>query len=668
MSSRAGYSATRQQFLSESLEAILGSLTSNALFSVDISQRNAWIWIIDNLRSIVSDLDDAFVFLEFTIPRMGRRVDAVVLHGGCVFVVEYKVGSEHYRSVDIDQVVGYALDLKNFHEPSHSIPIFPVLIATRARQADLNVRIAEDHVSDCILSNGNDLSVVIRRASESFDARPVDPLQWVDGRYQPTPTIIEAAQALYRNHRVDEITRNEAGAQNLSATAAYLSAVIEDCKRAPRKAVCFVTGVPGSGKTLAGLNLATIRTQIAKEEYAVFLSGNGPLVKVLRTALARDQKDRAKAEGTELTGPGASRSVEQFIQNIHHFRDANVRTPEPPVEKVVVFDEAQRAWDRNQTNQFMRKKRNSPDFDASEPEFLLSVMARHKDWCTVICLVGTGQEINTGEAGLDEWLKVLSERFTEWQIHMSDRIVAEPGSFGVSLIPGDVVTAPHLHLSTSIRSFRSEAVSDFASAMIDGKPEKALALSETLGGFEFIITRDADCARAWLRSRRRGTERAGIVAFSNAIRLKPEGFFVKSKIAPEEWFLAERSDIRSSDYLEDIATEFDVQGLELDWACVCIDANLRIGPEGRISPASFRGTHWQSVNDSARQQYILNAHRVLLTRARQGVVIFVPKGHPDDPTRKPKWYDDIYEYFLNCGVKAYRSVHFDSGIKTLSST
>jgi hypothetical protein len=217
----------------------------------------------------------------------------------------------------------------------------------------------------------------------------------------------------------------------------------------------------------------------------------------------------------------------------------------------------------------MRKKRHQPDFDASEPEFLLSVMDRHEDWCTVICLVGNGQEINTGEAGLGEWLTALAEHFSTWEVHLSDRIVAEPAAFGVSDLPKVITVESKLHLAAAIRSFRSEVVSSFASAIIDGKPTEALALSRKLNRFEFRVTRDLGKARDWLRQHRRGTERSGLLAFSNAIRLKPEGLFVKANIDAVDWFLADRSDVRSSDYLEDAATEFDVQGLELDWACVC---------------------------------------------------------------------------------------------------
>ena len=492
MMKRADYSATAEQFLAESAESILGSLTANAHFAVEIKQRNAWLATIAHLKDALVDHSEAHIFLEFTIPRMGRRVDAVVLSGGCLFVLEYKMGYEHFYSADIDQVVGYALDLKNFHEPSHRLSIFPILIASGAGLLKSDFLIAKDGVCECILLNESGLSDVIKYASKKFHGDPISACAWIEGKYKPTPTIVEAAQALYQNHRVDDITRNEAGAENLSCTAAYVSAVIDTCKRNSQKAICFITGVPGSGKTLAGLNIANLRTQVAEDEYAVFLSGNGPLVKVLRCALIRDQSEQARAG---VVAQLKRQSVEQFIQNIHHFRDANVGSNAPPIEKVVLFDEAQRAWNTRKASQFMRKERNCPDFHSSEPEFLLSVMDRHHDWCTVVCLVGNGQEINTGEAGLNEWLIALRMRFAAWKVHISDRILEEPDTFGVREFPLCIETDKGLHLSTAIRSFRSESVSAFASAIIDGKPEEARALSTRLNQFEFRITRDLATAR-----------------------------------------------------------------------------------------------------------------------------------------------------------------------------
>ena len=393
---RYAYGATSDDFLAAHDEDILGSLSIKAEFDITLQQRTAWMRSISDIRKAIHNLDHAHVFLEFVIPRMGRRADCIITFRGCIFVVEYKVGSAHFHSTDIDQVLGYALDLKNFHEPSHNLPIIPVLVATEAITAEIQIQPAHDLVCSPVMATKGDLNRILVAAAQYFQSEPVDPDWWAQGRYKPTPTIIEAAQALYRNHNVDEITRNEAGAENLSATAAYVSLVIDNAKANSKKVICLITGVPGAGKTLAGLNIANLRTKIADDEHAVFLSGNGPLVKVLQAALVEDQKAQAKADGVELSVvTSGRRSVAQFIQNIHHFRDANLDPSIVPIEKVAIFDEAQRAWDNHQTSKFMRE-RGVTDFDMSEPQFLLSVMDRHEDWCVVICLVGHGQEINTG--------------------------------------------------------------------------------------------------------------------------------------------------------------------------------------------------------------------------------------------------------------------------------
>jgi hypothetical protein len=464
---------------------------------------------------------------------------------------------------------------------------------------------------------------------------------WQAGRYRPTPTIVEAAQALYRGHAVEEISRSEAGAENLTRTSDYLASVIETAKEAKHKAICFITGVPGSGKTLAGLNLATARQRAHDDEHAVFLSGNGPLVAVLREALALDAVAQARQEGRSILKAQEDRRASAFIQNIHHFRDEALSAPAAPIERVAIFDEAQRAWDVKQTSKFMQQKRGQLGFAMSEPEFLLSVMDRHPDWCALVCLVGGGQEINTGEAGLAEWLRALERSFSHWRVHLPSALPLD----GTAI---ECVRSSHLHLATSIRSFRAEKLSDFVGHLINGNSVAAAAVSAQLTDFPLLITRDLGQARAWLRTRRRGVERAGLLASSNAARLKPHGVFVKAKIEPEKWFLAPAGDVRSSDALEDAATEFDVQGLELDWACLCWDANLR-WTDDLWRAHQFKGTRWQAVNDVARQTYVKNAYRVLLTRARQGLVVFVPPGSTQDATRSPAWYDRTFEFLVSCG-------------------
>ena len=637
---RWGYGASVQQFLSEPENAVLGALTAASSFDPTISQINAWQSTIAHLRSKLVGFS-GHVFFEFTIPRVGSRADIVLLLEGVIFILEYKVGSDKFLTADLDQAQGYALDLKNFHEQSLDRLIVPVLISTEAKNPKLKVQFASDGVADPIQSNGSNIHFIISEVLTLGRGTTLDPMKWAEGRYKPTPTIIEAAQALYRNHSVDEITRNEAGAENLSATAEYVNKVIEYSKESKRKAICFITGVPGSGKTLAGLNIANLRTKIAEDEHAVFLSGNGPLVKVLRAALERDAKENNLESNT-------IRSITQFVQNIHHFRDENLNKTTPPIEQVVIFDEAQRAWNRDQTKKYM-KKRYGLDFSMSEPEYLISVMDRHPDWCVVICLVGNGQEINTGEAGIAEWLRAITKDYDDWGVHVSEYMHARFDALNISVEPNRFIVDPSLHLATSIRSFRSERLADYVDLVLDGRPNEAADLFKHLDKFEIVLTRNINSAREWLRRKRRATERSGVVAFSSAIRLKAEGIFVKNEIKSENWFLNNRHDIRSSDYLEDCITEFGVQGLELDWTCVCVDANLRL-KNATLKPMLFKGTKWQEVKDDERKKYILNAHRVLLTRARQGMVIFIPLGSSEDHTRDPRWYDDIYRYFKSCGV------------------
>ena len=621
---------------------LLGRLAARLPFALEPAQRTAWEYQIHHLRELAHALPEAHFYMEFLIPRMGRRADLVLLVGGIVFVIEYKLGARHFDRSGVDQVYGYGLDLKHFHETSHDVPIVPLLVATHAPPADdLPLQWDLDALARPVKVNAADLGPTIQQICRDNTGAPIDADMWEAGRYRPTPTIVEAAQALYRGHAVEEISRSEAGAENLTETAEYIANAIEAAKCENRKIICFVTGVPGSGKTLAGLNLATARQRAHRDEHAVFLSGNGPLVDVLREALALDAVAQAADASAATNKMLEHRRASAFIQNIHHFRDEALASPEAPVEKVAIFDEAQRAWDLEQTSKFMLQKKGQLGFAMSEPQFLLSVMDRHEDWCAIICLVGSGQEINTGEAGINEWLRALERSFPHWQAHLPDTLVST--CTGI-----DEVRAPTLHLATSIRSFRAERLSDFVAEVIAGDEVAARQIRSHLAGYPLYITRDLQCAREWLRNMRRGGERAGLVASSNAARLKPHGVFVKAKVEPAKWFLAPADDVRSSDALEDAATEFDVQGLELDWTCVCWDANYR-RRGGSWQALQFKGTRWQGVNDEARRSYLANSYRVLLTRARQGMVVFVPDGSDDDATRVPAVYDEIYEFLVSCG-------------------
>jgi Uncharacterized conserved protein (DUF2075) len=647
---KAYYSASSQVFLRDEPERILGVLTSEHHHALEEQQRWAWLQQISILKTAFSHCPEGRIFLEFYIPRMGKRVDAILIVGNIVFVIEFKAGASEHLASSFDQVEDYALDLKNFHEGSHTVPIVPVLISTKAEhQPAPMVHFSNDLVALPIGTNATDLTALITHICSANGFPPLDVNDWMAKAYKPTPTIIEAAQALYRTHSVSDISRSDAGAQNLRETSDSVSAVIDQARRNRTKTICFVTGVPGSGKTLAGLNMATRRSEEHHDEHAVFLSGNGPLVDVLREALARD-----KAQRDHVSKNTAQREVRSFVQNIHHFRDHYAGNDDIPVEKVIVFDEAQRAWTRKQAASFMQRKRGQANFDVSEPEFLISVMDRHQDWCTVVCLVGGGQEINTGEAGISEWIVALESRFPTWEVHISPRMaLPEYGSsYDVStfLASSRVFPDEHLHLAVSMRSFRAEALSTFIGHILDGEPEAAAAAFETIKQvYPIRLTRNLDAAKDWLRIRARGSERFGLVASSGAQRLRPEGIHIKAEIDPVNWFLNGRADVRSSFYLEDVASEFAVQGLELDWVGVCWDGDL-YNTGGKWNYQAFRGTKWQSVNDGFKRTYLKNAYRVLLTRARQGMIIFVPNGDISDRTRPPSFYDGTFEYLRRCGI------------------
>lgn len=571
---------------------------------------------------------------------------------GIIFLLEFKVGDKVYKKATDDQVVDYALDLKYFHEASQNRYIVPISVSTEAPNAENRIFFMEDQIAEVLHSNKKTISSTITTILGTASDASLSMTAWGNSRYAPTPTIIEAAQALYRNHSVDDISRNDAGAQNLTETTAAISRIIDDCKVNGRKAICFVTGVPGAGKTLAGLNIANSRHQFEANEHAVFLSGNGPLVDVLQAALA---KDCAMREG--ITVAEAKRRTKAFVQIIHKFRDEALMTEQPPTEKVVIFDEAQRAWDEANLTEFMRRKKGIADFDQSEPEFLIHIMDRHKDWATIVCLVGGGQEIYTGEAGIEDWFRTLKKDYPDWDVYLSDKMTDSEyiGKSSVDQLLGgrDYTVEPSLHLGVSLRSFRSEKLAAFTKALLDNHAEQAAAVySEFCEKYPIVITRNFDKAKGWVRKKARGTERYGLLASSEGKRLRGAGIWVPSEINHVGWFLNGKDNVDSSYYLEVAASEFKVQGLEIDYGLLAWDADLRRS-NGDFDFYRFRGICWNHINIEKRQKYLKNAYRVLLTRARQGMVIYVPQGVPseDDPTRNYIYYDEIYEYLKKCGIK-----------------
>ena len=638
-------------------DSILGQLLINNEFETTDLQKTSWRKEIGIIKEQLADFVQGDICFEYTIPRIGHRIDVVCIVNGVIFLLEFKVGDREYKKSTEAQVMDYALDLKYFHEESKERYIIPVSISTEAPKMKNELTLMDDKIATVFSCNKNSIAECLKQVLSKVADKPLAMYAWISSRYSPTPTIIEAAQALYRGHLVEEISRNDAGAKNLTLTTSAINKIIDTCKKEKRKAICFVTGVPGAGKTLAGLNIANKRHKFENDEHAVFLSGNGPLVDVLQTALAKDSANR---EG--ITIAAAKRETKAFIQIIHKFRDEALSTTTPPVEKVAIFDEAQRAWDERSLTNFMKRKKGIADFNKSEPEFLISIMDRHQDWATIICLVGGGQEIYTGEAGIEDWFRALQRKYLDWDIYLSDKMTDSEyvGSLSIDyLLSGRrYLLEPSLHLGVSLRSFRSEKLAMFVKALLDNNLEYASALFQSLNEYyPIVLTRDFEKAKWWVKSKARGNERYGLLASSEGKRLRGIGIWVPSEINHVGWFLNGKDNVDSSFYLEVAASEFKVQGLEIDYGILAWDADLRY-VSGNYEFYRYRGSNWNHINIEQRQKYLKNAYRVLLTRARQGFVIFVPEGAIEDFSRKPEYYDGIYNYLKSIGIQEDIMSHF----------
>ena len=642
------YSAPISEFLKQSSEEILGVICSNDPHSeTRLQQINTWESEIAILKQQLTGMTEGQIIFEYTVPRMGKRVDIIFLHANIVYILEFKCGDDEYKSSTYDQVYDYALDLRNFQKESHDKLLVPIMISTKAAEEEIKI-CENERIILPIKCNANNIRAAIEAVGKLYKEPQFNYIVWQNSVYLPTPTIVEAAQALYRGHNVHEITRNDAGAKNLTITTNKVNQIIEYSKLHRRKSICFVTGVPGAGKTLVGLNIAIERSNARKGEHAVFLSGNFPLVTVLQEALARDRVEQSKNSDSKINKSTALRETAAFIQIIHKYRDSFVGNDNIPPERIAIFDEAQRAWTKSMIANFMSQKKGIHNFSYSEPEFLINTLDRHLDWAVIICLVGGGQEINTGEAGLIEWFDSLRRTYPNWDIYVSpelndteyrrDRTLS-------SLFEGlNVSTSTDLHLSTAMRSFRTPDLAAFVKALLDVDKEKAKELYRKIQDkYPILLTRELDEAKNWTRQHCKGTMRYGLIASSGALRLKPKGIFVKNEINVANWFLNDKTDVRSSYYFEDVASEFDIQGLELDYTIVAWDGDFRFDGT-KWTYNNFVGTRWQKINSNDKKLYLKNAYRVLLTRARQGMAIYVPEGDVMDDTRPPEYYDKTYEY------------------------
>lgn len=645
---RAYYSASIKDFLAQSTAGILGVIHQNCISAeTTIQQNNTWEQEVNILKNQLAGIEEGRIIFEYTIPRMGRRVDVVLLHRNIVYLLEFKCGDDQYRASTVDQVYDYALDLRNFQKESHDKLIANIIVSTRAPQVDIKI-VEKEHIIEPIFCNSLNIREAVVAVAQKYNENEFDYIAWENSEYLPTPTIVEAAQALYRGHNVHDITRSDACAENLTVTTAAINDIIDYSKANGRKSICFVTGVPGAGKTLVGLNIAIQHANAKEGEHAVFLSGNFPLVDVLQEALARDKVEQAKQNGERISKSEALRSTSAFIQIIHKYRDSFVGNNNIPPERVAIFDEAQRAWTKEQIANFMATKKSVADFGYSEPEFLISTMDRHQDWAVVICLVGGGQEINKGEAGLPEWFDSLKRAFPDWDVYVAPQLNDSEyrrNAEWEDMIGGlNVTEKEELHLATSVRSFRTPDLAAFVKAVLDVDTIRAKELyAKIKNKYPILLTRDLNEAKAWVKERSKGTTRYGLIASSGALRLKPEGIFVKNSIDVPNWFLNGKDDVRSCYALEDVVTEFDIQGLEIDYSVLAWDADFRF-VDGEWTYNNFTGNKWKKVNSEENRLYLKNAYRVLMTRARQGMAIFIPKGSDEDATRQRSFYDETYNY------------------------
>ena len=708
LSTRCLFDSVLDTFLSKDKESIFGVLCDRYHGDTLTTSREAWMGEIEILQRELLPWRgaDAHIIFEYNIPRLGKRIDVVLLLKGIIFCLEFKVGESKVLENDVDQVLDYALDLNNFHKFSQGRVIVPVLIATKySKSSDVIQSSAyDDRVINPLVTGEGGIANLITKVITAYPYEsPIDQ-NWIISPYAPTPTIIEAARTLYESHSVEDITRHEADKVTTDATIAYILDVIHQSKANGEKSICFVTGVPGAGKTLVGLDIAVKQTyqgsdKPVEDEGAVYLSGNGPLVAVLNEALAKDNFEKCNKRGEKKKLTDSRREVGKFIQIIHRYRDnmlAKIKNPvengvleiDPTkavnqkdagygeVEHVAIFDEAQRSWTHKRLADYLKRggtygnKLKVPNFPMSEASFLIWSLDQREDWATIVCLVGGGQEINTGEAGITEWIKSLNEIFTNWKVYISPKLT-EPeyaeGKVNELLQENKNVTySDKLHLGVSLRSYRAEKLSAFVHALLALDDSAASIYADIKDKYPIVLTRDMEKAKAWLHSRVRGTERTGVLITKESARYKPLGIHIlpSGDENAVHWFLEDKVDTRASNYLEDAATEIQVQGLELDYTCLLWDADMRyVNGEWRFF--GFNGkTAWNEITATSeskleRMKYMLNAYRVLLTRARAGMIICVPEGNDhktasgfwEDSTRLPEYYDGTYQYLKNLGLE-----------------
>ncbi len=651
---RSFFASSVREFMRVDTDAIIGRLSQKHVAfhpSAEADQVLAWQREIEILRNTFNGMrpraDEWSIMLEVPLLRLGKRMDAVVLMPGIVAVIEFKIGETTFNSAHCVQTERYALSLCDFHEASQSRLVVPILCAEKGP-----MRAPDDTIANGLmrlqLCNAKTLFQVFHRVSEYSDESAADlgALAFDMSPYRPTPTIVEAAQALYSGHGIADIGRGDASDAELQEAANVLRSIVKSAEDDRQKVVCFVTGAPGAGKTLLGLDLALKSSDLGNA--GALLSGNRPLVHVLTEALAIDRAARTGESKTE-----AKYKADAAIQNLLGYLKEHTDGAKPP-EHVIIFDEAQRAWDEKVGQKLM----NRP---TSEPALFLNILDR-LDWSCLVCLVGPGQEINRGEGGLPLWgeaLKKAAESGSIWRVIAAPEAIdggpaVSGGGLAVSGLPESIEIRrdPRLHLANAIRSYRNPLHGKWVAALLEGKIERARSIATEMESPPAFLSRNLEAAKEWLRDRRRGGRSVGLLTSSGAVRLIGDGVppaARSNELDPiGHWFLKPYTDFRSSGALETPMSEFGCQGLELDYAGLCWGGDL-IWSERGWTPRMMRAPRWQIIREAEKMRFRLNGYRVLLTRARAGMIIFVPPGSVDDATRSPTEADGIANALLAAG-------------------
>ena len=667
-----------ETFVTESSASILGKLTqANAVerFPLTPQAIKAWDAQLPPVKAGISELlnacreaKDWHILLEYPIPMVGKRIDAVLLAHNLIIVIETKTGG--WPTSAARQVDDYALNLACFHEPSAKKTIVPLVVADAPVAANSARTEFDSLIESCRLASTSELGAVLASICQRYvrvDELRIDFEKWNRGRFRPIPPFIDAAVALYSGMNVFEIGHACAAREDLEKTTEALVQIVLDAKSRGQRVICFATGVPGAGKTLVGLNTVH-RAEI--KDFSAFLSGNGPLVKVIQEALVRDVVSRSGLERRRVTRRQAELEVQAFVHNVHRFADQYYGDERrEPAQNVIVFDEAQRAWDAEQNKRAGRAH-------VSEPEMMLEVMDRHSDWAVVVGLIGGGQEIHRGEAGLAEWGRALA-RFPRWKICASPNALRPDSAAGFRLFeaadphPHRIVPVEALHLNVCTRSIRAQRISEWVDAVLFGRGSEAATIAHSIDA-KPVITRNLSAARAWLNANRRGRTRSGLVASASAARLRVDGleptFDFHQRFDWEHWFLDVHdcsdpgcdhkycNDVRASSRLEVAATQFEIQGLELDWVGLCWGEDLAWDGSQWVC-RRFNDKRWKMIpsHDHRRRMYLVNAYRVLMTRARQGMVIYVPQPNQSDASRLHEELNKTADFLTECGASPMES-------------